>query len=288
MVTGHGTIEAAHSAFSVIVPVYNEAGILGETVARLMTALEGQSAQVVYVCNGSVDGSADIVRRVAGSRVAVLELPKASKTAAFNEAERHVTVFPRFYLDADVIVDPGTLPALAEALQCEDVYLVAPRIEFDRGNASWAANAVGEIWSILPHARSGAYHHLLGVSAAGRACWPAFPEVLADDTFIEAMVPRERRRIVMDVSLTTRPPRRFLAWVGVRARWLQGHRELARLGIGVAKAPGQHAALWRLLTHPRTCAKASVYVAARLLAGPVSRWAEHRKSGWFQDRSTRR
>lgn len=52
---------------SVVVPVYNEQEVIGETVKRLVGVLDGMSVdyEVVFVNDGSRDGTLSVLRRCA-------------------------------------------------------------------------------------------------------------------------------------------------------------------------------------------------------------------------------
>jgi glycosyltransferase involved in cell wall biosynthesis len=73
--------------FSVVVPVYNEAGFLPQALPALIEAMESldRSYEILIVENGSTDGSADIARSVAGdSPVSILSLQVADYGGAMH------------------------------------------------------------------------------------------------------------------------------------------------------------------------------------------------------------
>lgn len=210
------------------------------------------------------------------------EVAAASKTAALNHGDALCSVFPRFYLDADVRVPVGCFEVLAAALI--DADLVAPRIRFDMAGATGSSRAIAQVWLTLPHAREAAFHHLVGLSRMGRSRWQSFPNVLGDDIFMEAKTPADRRRIVHEASIETAIPRTFFGWVRVRGRWRRGERELARMGLVVPRQGGQKARLLAMLASPRSAWGATAFILVRVLAEPLSRRSQQ---GWFTDRSFR-
>ena len=86
---------------SVIIPAQNEARSIGRGLASLLDGLVDDELQIVVVCNGCTDDTAEIARRF-GPPVEVVETPVASKSAALRRGEEIATGFPRFYVDADV------------------------------------------------------------------------------------------------------------------------------------------------------------------------------------------
>jgi len=269
-------------AFSVIVPVHDEASLLPETVPRLLAGLPPDT-ELVFVCNGCRDASPALIRALAGDRARLLVLPQAGKTAAMRAGEAAVSAFPVFYLDADVWVDGATVAALAATLDREGLELVSPRLVPDTRGAGRLARGVTEVWTALPHMRVAGFHNLLGLSRAGRARFGAIPDVRADDDYMAAHVPQAARRVVGDCTAVIRPPRSLASWIRVRARWASSQRELRRLGATAPATPGQLSALWSMAVAGRGLDVAA-YAAVRGLA-PVLAWRE--RGGWYRDDSSR-
>ena len=263
--------------FSVVVPVCDEARVLPQTVPALLAAIGDDRAELVFVCNGCTDDSAALVRRLA-PRAHVLDLPQRGKTAALNLGDGAVRAFPRFYVDADVTLAPGDLGRLARVLERAEADLVAPAYRFDLGHCTPVARAIARVWLRLPYARNAPFQSVLGLSAQGRGMWDRFPDVLADDLFIAGRVPPERRRIVEDVTLTTRPPRDFATWVQTRVRWRRGELQLQALGLKPPPPAGQRGALLALL--PGQAGPVALFVAARVLADLASRLPGKGQPGW--------
>jgi glycosyltransferase involved in cell wall biosynthesis len=73
---------------SVVIPVHNEAAYLPSAIERLFEELESVPADVTVLIaeNGSMDGSADVVRKLAADRedLDLLELPDADYGAAMR------------------------------------------------------------------------------------------------------------------------------------------------------------------------------------------------------------
>jgi glycosyltransferase involved in cell wall biosynthesis len=109
----------------VVVPVFNEAESLpvlwSELVAVLATL--GLRAEVLFVDDGSTDGSADIVRglHAVDSRARLVRLARNSGlSAAFAAGFRHARGRIVATLDADLQNDPADLPALIGKLDAWD------------------------------------------------------------------------------------------------------------------------------------------------------------------------
>lgn len=275
------------SIYGIVVPVRNEKAVLPVTVRALMAATAGDNVRIVWVCNGCTDGSASLIRHLAGADAEVLEFSDPSKTAALQAGDDALgDLFPRLYLDADTRLRSGDPARLMRPLFAGEADLVAPARAFDAAGASRLSVAIGACWLALPHAGMTAFSSALGISAAGRVLWSTWPELTGDDVFVAATVPPQRRRIVPEAIATTSIPTSFFGWVRMRARWLTGEAELVRMGLAAPTAPGQKEALMRRMLMPQTAIGAWAFAAARLLAALAP--ASQGRVGWIPDRPNNR
>lgn len=277
------TRSPAMPACSIVVPVRNEAAILPVTVTALLAAT-WSGVRILWVCNGCTDGSAALIRALAGDRGEVLERDPPGKTAALQAGDEVMgALFPRIYLDADTWIDRNGLMALLAPLAEGRADLTAPAHDFDLQRASSVSRAISACWQALPFARDGAFSRVLALSQAGRARWGEWQQIAGDDMFVAAMVPPERRRMIPEAVATTLVPADFAGWVRMRARWLRGERELVALGLVLPKAKSQRRALLVRLLAPRHMFGALCFIAARLIAeiparsGKASHWRPDRR-----------
>ncbi len=108
---------------SIVIPVFNEVGNL-ERLHEELIAVMGQIAplqtEVLFVDDGSTDGSRDILRRVAESdpRFKVVFFRRNyGQTAAMNCGMRMATGDVVIPMDADLQNDPADLPRLLEKIR---------------------------------------------------------------------------------------------------------------------------------------------------------------------------
>ena len=268
-----------------IVPARDEEAALRRTAPALREAVRGLDAQVVYVLNATTDRSAEAIRAAFGDAATIIEEPRPGKAHALRRGDRAADRWPRFYIDADVAPAPDALRLLLEPLERGEADLVAPRLLSDPGGG--LAGRVGAVWLSLPYARGARFQGLLGLSRAGRGAWGPWPDLIADDRFAALSVPAARRRIHPEATAGMPLPRTLRAWVGVRARWLRGQRELARLGLLPMGEAGHGEALRRLARAPSRWPDLALYAAVRGLAHPVCLWEEATSARWYRDRTTR-
>ncbi len=171
----------------------------------------------------------------------VIEQTEASKTRALNAGDASATAFPRFYVDADVEVTGSALRHMADVLRREDLQACSPKPEIVLAGCSWLVRSFYRIWRRLPQLDgclmgAGVY----AVSEAGRRRFTWFPDVVADDLYVNDLyLPGERRRIETATSLV-RPAASLGDLVRTRTRVQLGNQQLRHRGhrASAARVPG--------------------------------------------------
>ncbi|UOE44332.1 glycosyltransferase [Agromyces larvae] len=278
---------------SVVVPAHDEAAIIGRLLRRIVEGDPDGRIELVVVANGCTDDTARVAASV-HPRVQVVELDEGSKIAALNAGDRAAVAFPRAYVDADVLISATTLLDLADALDRPDGPLVAaPGLHVDTSGASAAVRAYYRVWALSEyrgdgHIGSGVY----AVSAAGRARWAEFPDVIADDRFVQQQFLREERLTLAHASFTVRAPRTFRAQLARATRIRTGNRELpASLQVAAtAPASARYGALVRKVARrPRLWGSFAVYCVG--YGVPIVRSRVDallgRTTGWNRDETVR-
>jgi dolichol-phosphate mannosyltransferase len=104
---------------SVIVPVYNEAPGLEELMRRLEAALTETTFEIIFVNDGSQDGSFGVMQRLSASRpyLKVIDFRRNhGQTAAINAGIQHATSDVLVLMDSDLENDPADIPKLVAEL----------------------------------------------------------------------------------------------------------------------------------------------------------------------------
>src|SRR5687767_14075885 len=163
---------------SVVIPACNEETVIGRCLMALLDGAAADELEVVVVCNGCSDGTAELARRF-GRGVRVLETPVGSKIQSLNMGDAAATRFPRFFIDADVLFPLAALRQVANRLE-NGVLAAAPRAQFDLTGCSWAVRAFYEINDRLPSSQEGiGGSGVYALSREGRARIGCFPDLIA-------------------------------------------------------------------------------------------------------------
>lgn len=212
---------------SVVIPAWNEEGVIDRTLRALLADVDDGVLEVVVACNGCTDATVAVASAAAPSAT-VIDLPDPGKAGAIRAAEARTTTLPRLYLDADVpLPGPSALQVLA-ALH-DGAVAARPPFEYDTAGASrivrryyrQRARLVGVAGELCG---AGVY----GLSATARARFDEFPDVVADDLFAARVVERDEVTIVPCDPVPVAVPRDVRSLVRTLTRVHRGNRELAR------------------------------------------------------------
>jgi glycosyltransferase involved in cell wall biosynthesis len=192
-------------------------------------ALPGEM-DIVVVCNGCTDNTAEVTRRF-GTSIRVIETAIANKALALNLGDQAAgSAFPRIYVDADVVIAFDALQSLAQRLAKGDVLAVSPTPYIDVSGCRRLIRWFFDIAALLPSAKEGiGGSGVYALSRAGRARFDRFPNVIADDAYIRILFRAEECETIATLHSRVFVPRRFGALIRTRSRIRYGHLELARL-----------------------------------------------------------
>ena len=274
---------------SVVIPAHNEEAVIERTLQGVL-ADSIADLEIVVVVNATTDRTAEIARGL-DPRIIVIETSTPGKTNALNLGEGKATTFPRVFLDADITLGPGTLTAIIEATS-ESHPIVSPRPVYDMTCCSVAMRL---------YMQAEGYNHYYGrgapngsgcfsLSEDGRGRWGDFPELIADDGFVQNQFQPEESMTVSDSAATVLPPRDIPSMITVRARVRRGRFEL---GNRFPEIMGKHESevggvLTRMLLRPWTWPALSIYCWVRVRERQLARrQLAQGETGWGRDETAR-
>jgi glycosyltransferase involved in cell wall biosynthesis len=270
----------------VIVPAYNEEAVITRTLAPLSQAAVEGYIELIVVCNGCTDNTADAARTVPG--VQVLELARGSKPAALNAGDDFAELWPRVYLDADIRISAAAVLDVLDRLRRGDVLAARPSAVYDIHDASAIVRSYYRARQRIPQHKlamwgAGVY----GLSAKGHERLGAFPMITGDDFYVDTRFSDDEKAVVATEPVVVTTPADARSLLTILRRSHRGKVELSadRRGGGAIRnttAPSALAAL-RALRGPRSAVDAAIYlgmaVAKRMTTGAAQ--------GWERDESSR-
>lgn len=275
---------------SIIIPAHNEEKVLSATLTPLLPGVADGSVEVIVVCNGCSDRTADVAGAEHPS-IICLDTPLGSKIHALNLGDAKARWFPRIYQDADVVLTLDAVYRLADTLQRGPCLAAAPAMRMDLRHASWAVCAYYDIWQRLPYVQEGMIGcGVYALSEKARKRFSIFPDIIADDGYVRALFKSHERTVVPDCWSLVRAPRNMAGLLKIKARSRRGRYELAlafpELLTNEPKNYGS--AVLPLLTSVSLWPKLAVYLYVNLCARLLARKGQQRGNDrWERDESSR-
>lgn len=273
------------TGLSVVVPAHNE----GRGIGRLLTELTDAppSLDVIVVCNGCTDDTADRAREFP---VRVIEIDQPSKQLALEVGDSAARHAHRAYVDADVVISARAVGALLGALTSQ-VLVASPVRELELDRSARAVRWYYDFWRELPQVQEGSFGR--GVIVMSPQAWRRvrdLPKVMSDDLAISEAFAPEERAVVPGAVVRIAAPRTMADLVRRRVRVATGNAQIDRLGM---RASRSHTSLRTVVgivaRRPSLAPNAIVFlgvtVVARVLAGRQVRRGDF--ATWLRDESSR-
>jgi glycosyltransferase involved in cell wall biosynthesis len=209
---------------SAVIPAHNEARVIRRCLDALFVGFAPGELEVVVVCNGCVDDTAAVARS-SGHDVRVIELGRASKPEALRTGDAAVAATPRLYVDADVVLPGPTARRVLERLRAGAV-AARPPVRYDASRASAPVRAYYRARSRVPAVLGSLWGAgVYGLSAEGRARFGPFPDVVADDLWVDRLFEPGEVEIVDSAPVVVEVPRRTRDLIAVLRRTYRGKAE---------------------------------------------------------------
>lgn len=292
MESGHVSPRAIETQpISIVIPAHNEESVIGRCLRSMLDGARPGELEILVACNGCSDRTAEIATSL-GDDVRVVETRVASKIAALNLGDQSATGFPRFYIDADVVVSVESLRRTAELLRCDAFLAASPSIRFDLSRSNWLVKAFYAVWQLQPYFDSGRLGAgFYAVSRKGHARLGAFPQITADDEYVRRLFTESERTTAPDATFTVTPPRCLNDLIRIKTRSRRGTVELERTFPVMRQSPvrGRWRLLARIALRPWLWGAALVYAYVVWMTWYRSRNAcsQGRHVEWERDLSSR-
>ncbi len=134
---------------SVILSVYNEAGIIGTRIRNLMTTRHPAGRMEILVgSDGSNDGTGEALGEFAGAGVRIFPYPaRRGKAAVLNDLVREAAHPFLVFTDANTVYEPGTIPELLKPFADPAVGGVCGELNLDAGGDGPRPEGEASYWN---------------------------------------------------------------------------------------------------------------------------------------------
>jgi glycosyltransferase involved in cell wall biosynthesis len=275
---------------SVVIPAHNEQAGIQRLLDGLLADAEPDEFEVLVVCNGCTDKTAEVARSY-GPSVRVVELEQAGKSGALRAGDELVHSYPRLYVDADIELRTTDMRELIGALAAPDILAAGPSRVLPMTGVSAAVRRYYAVWENLPQVKEGLFGRgVIAFTSAGHDRVVALPPLMSDDLAIsEAFAPGERM-IVTTARVVVHPPRNLRDLLRRRIRVNTGN---AQLDDAVGRSSEARTSIQVLAGLARTGPGMAVNVVVFASVAVLSKLAARRRirSGdyttWSRDQSSR-
>ncbi|HEV8354855.1 MAG TPA: glycosyltransferase family 2 protein [bacterium] len=234
-------------AVAVVIPAYNEAEHIEETIAavRAQTRLPDR---IIVVDDCSSDGTGDIARELG---VEVIRTPRnqGTKSQALNYALTEIASDITVNIDADTVLEPTALSAIIDAFVADPEVVLASGYTIPKGTGScWERGRVVEYLFNIELYRMA--QDSAGVPVVSAGCFLAFrteairtyggfnPNTMAEDMHLtwEVLLGGGKVRFVPGAVCRSADPSTWPVYFGQMNRWYRGFFQNLKL-------------FWRTLHH---------------------------------------
>lgn len=225
---GSASLYGSTFMVSIIVPAYNEGQTIEHCLRSILADAEPNEFEIVVVCNGCKDDTAERARKFVAAGVKVIETEVPSKTNAINLGDAAARSFPRFYVDADIELSAAAIRDVAALLTDDsEVLLAAPSAIVDYEHRDRWVRSYYKVWTKLPYVTHGVIGSgVYAFSRRGRARFDKFPEIIADDEFARLQVSPDERRSSPTSHFKITPPTSLRGLFKINTRVHAGTAEL--------------------------------------------------------------
>lgn len=268
------------SQVSILVPAFNEAAVIGSTLAPIT----GKGFEIIVIANGCSDQTAEVARSAAPD-AAVLETTIGDKTNALNlglAAAKHDIIV---VLDADTLTTAAAVRELAGALEASKCCLAYGMIDFNLDASSWAVRAFYKAWQKNTYFDKGKVGAFFALKKSALENKGGFADVTNDDEWVRRTF-ANTSTLVAAAHYSVRAPRDLANLIQVRRRVRRGNRDLKSGGVSPIRSHtcGQLFLMIRLILRPWLWLGAGVYAYTYFITEYTK---PARQARWERDLSNR-
>lgn len=229
---GRAPYDMKHDALgSVLIAANNEESKIGACLTALLGQARVGEFEVVVVCNGCHDDTADVAKRAAAElqhSLSVVETPQPGKAGALNLGDDCLTCFPRIYLDADIELSTSAARGLVSELAKPEVRAATVAADLRVEEASSLVRRHYRARARVPYAGHLVGRGVYALSGAGRARFDRFPDRLGDDLFVQSLFDEDECSTLAAFAVVVHPPQSLREFLRAQTRIAVGNLQHRR------------------------------------------------------------
>lgn len=280
------------SPLSVVIPARNEALVIERCLRNLLSDARPGELDIIVVCNSCSDDTASRAR-LFGKDVNVVETVTPGKVQALNIGDALSSSFPRFYIDADIVVTTHALREVALILKKNpSVVIASPSACIDCSARHWFVRAFFRAWTNLPFFAEGVVGAgVYAFSKRGRSRFDSFPDIIADDGFARLIAAPHERITSTTSKFHISAPTTLSGLITIMSRIRAGQHQLRRMfpELQANETTSPLRSLLFLARSPQLWLCAPVYLGVMMVADLMARRqsASAIATCWPRDESSR-
>ena len=278
--------------FSIVIPAHNESSVIERCLNLLTENLEPNLAEIIVVCNGCTDDTAEKASKFKG--VTVIDIATASKVVALNAGDQAAQYYPIAYLDADIAIPMKELAGTVAAINNDSsIKVAAPKLKVDLSHANGLVRSFYDIWMRLPYFSSGQMvgSGLFILSEDGRKRFQEFPNIISDDGYVRSLFNENERRMISEFGFKIFAPRTLKDLIKIKTRVRFGNMEVAKKypSMKIGQDNGLSDIIKLVISKPSLLLKSMIYIFVQLRTKQLSRarMAAADFTTWERDDSSR-
>lgn len=203
------------SPLTVILVAYNEESRIEARLRNLVSGGLEPEDQILVMCDGCGDRTAQVARDLAERRIEVVELPRGGKAAALNEGVARARGAIVVFCDARQRFAPDAIPRLLRHFEDEKIGAVSGNLEIEASEAG-AGKGVDLYWKLEKFVRKweAKFDSTIGCTGAiyaiRRNLYEPIPaDTLLDDVVIPMRIALRGYRVAFDEEAKAYEPQRL-------------------------------------------------------------------------------
>jgi Glycosyl transferase family 2 len=260
---------------SIIVTAHNAEASIAHCLRTLLRGSLPGELEVVVVCHGCSDRTADIVAEVA-PELRVIRTPVGSRSNAINLGSSVTSGFPKVVVDAQASIDIDSVRAMVVEMANSGKPIATPRIHVDTTLAPRSVRSFYRIKARLPDAASHTVGGVYALSMLGASRLGRLPAVSACDTFTRMGSPPSDWATVEGATCTVSAPTNFFQLCNMEYRHRRGSQQVLALWPELATnfTTSSRNALLSIAKAPKLWPALMVYAVVVALARLAGTWGQ--------------